>query len=117
MRINIHYRHITHANNLSQNITNWMQQQLHIGNHANSLSLNIFFSKPSKRNSQGQVFECHIKAHAPWLSKEIFVKNSDQDFWKALTECGALLNKQINRDIEYRRSQRRQNRLGYMMSG
>lgn len=117
MRINIHYRHITHANNLSQNITNWMQQQLHIGNQANTLHLDIFFSKPTHRNSQGQVFECHIKAHAPWLSKEIFVKSSDEDFWKALTECGYLLNKQINRDIEHRRSQKRQSKFWYMMSG
>ena len=118
MRIKIHYRHITHSENLSQNIIKWLQQQLHLGKFAHHLQVDMFFSKATPSTKANAVlFECHLRARAPWLSREIFLKDSDEDFWKLVMNCGELLNKQINRDIRQKRNERRQSHKWPSLTG
>lgn len=109
MRINIHYRHVSHSDDLSQNIVRWLEQQLHSGKAADGLHVDLFFSKSTPyTKSSLMLFECHLRARAPWLSREVFIKDQNEDFWKLVTSCGDRLRKQIERDITQKRDERRQ---------
>lgn len=118
MRINIHYRHISHSPELSQNIVRWLEEQMHIGNFATQLQVDLFFSKATPFSKSSLIlFECHLRARAPWLSREIFLKCQDEDFWRLVTDCGQMLARQIGRDISQRRHGRRQSYRGPQLTG
>ncbi|AGH95650.1 hypothetical protein [Pseudobdellovibrio exovorus] len=109
MRVKVHYRHISYSVELTQNITEWLEEQLPIGQYASQLHIDLFFSKSTPYSKPSLVvFECHLRARAPWLSSEIFVKDQNEDFWGLVTSCGAMLKRQIMRDLSQRRSSQRQ---------
>lgn len=109
MRIQIHYRHVSHSEDLSQNITQWFEEQLQAGKASDDLQVDLFFSKATPYSKSSLViFECHLRARAPWLSREIFIKDQNEDFWRLVTACGDRLRKQIDRDVTQKRHERRQ---------
>lgn len=104
MKIRIHYRHISHGKESTEDIMNWLTQYFAKTIHVNPLSekrdllLDVYFSKSRERNGSSRaIYECHMLARAPWLKKEVFNKTYSEEFWTALTEASHVLKKQINK--------------------
>lgn len=104
MKTRIHYRHISHDKESTEEILNWLTQYfdrtLHISPTAENrgLLLDVYFSKSKARKGSAKaMYECHMLARAPWLKKDLFNKTYSEDFWSALTEASHILKKQINK--------------------
>ena len=104
MKIRIHYRHISHGKESTEDILDWLTQfferAVHISpmTEKRGLLLDVYFSKSKVRKGTSKaVYECHMLARAPWLKKELFNKTYHEEFWSALTEASHVLKKQINK--------------------
>lgn len=108
MEIRIHYRHITHSENSSEDIKDWLMTFFDRVGHEN-LALDVYFSKTRVRlGSYKAQFECHMLARAPWLKKDLFAKATDDEFWTSLNEASHLLKRQVVKDRLQRKTTRHQ---------
>lgn len=114
MEIRIHYRHISHGENSSEDIKGWLtdffNRTAHVEQPSNDnreLSLDVYFSKARVRDGSAKAaYECHMLARAPWLKKDLFAKAIDDEFWSAMTETSHLLKNQIVKDRAQLRASR-----------
>ncbi len=124
MEIRIHYRHISHSENSSEDIKEWVTDFFdrvgHVDpiNESRDLAIDVYFSKTRVRTGSYKAqFECHMLARAPWLKKDLFAKATDEEFWAAMNEASHLLKRQVVKDRLQRKTTRHQTQQNLSVAG
>lgn len=64
-------------------------------------------TESSRTETHGPIFDCHIRASATWLSKDMFMRTTGADYLGAAHECCHQIKEQMARQTKKLKTSRR----------
>lgn len=95
MTIKLHFSHVEVPEYLRFNIEGYMTEMFGGLSQKNNLFVDLFCKKEVTSKKHGEKFKCHIEAHAPWLSKKIYVQSSGDECWETIVAASGKMKRQL----------------------
>jgi hypothetical protein len=95
MTINLHFSHVVVPDYLRYNIEGYVTEMFGGLGQKTNLFVDLFCKKEVISKKAGEKFKCHIEAHAPWLSKKIYVQVTGDECWDTITAATGLMKRKL----------------------
>lgn len=96
MTVNLHFSHVEVPDYLRINIEGYITEMFGELAQRSNLFVDLFCKKEiaASKNHEDK-FKCHIRAHAPWLRKEVYVKAAGDECWETIVNASGVLKRKV----------------------